>query len=79
MNDEILAKMTADIAEVLRTHIPGAELVTLRSEIAASKSKTFAQVFGFTPGARGIFTISSELTHPPPTPSKLNLRCTTAK
>lgn len=76
MDDATLAQMLDEIAVLLSKHLPHTENIQLRSELTGMKSKTCAQIFGFTPNAGGIFSVNAELSHPPPIPARLNLKGT---
>lgn len=74
MDEATLTKMVDEIAVVLCKHLPQGDATTLHSASSQMRSKSCAQVFAFTPGKGGVFSINAELSHPPPTPSELNLK-----
>jgi len=78
MDETTLTLMTAEIAAVLKKHFPDQSL-KLDSGSVTTRSKTCAQVFASNATHHGVFSVSTELRHPPPLPSKLRLQCFTQK
>lgn len=78
MDETTLTLMTAEIAAVLKKYFSDQPL-TLDSGSVTTRSKTCAQVFAFNGTHHGVFSVSTELRHPPPLPRKLRLQCFTQK
>ncbi|OQX02911.1 MAG: hypothetical protein BWK73_41140 [Thiothrix lacustris] len=78
MDEITLTLMTAEIAAVLKKHLLDQPL-KLESGSVKTRSKTCAQVFASNATRNCVFSISTELRHPPPLPSKLRLQCFTQK
>lgn len=79
MDDATLLLIADEIVVLLRKYLPDGENVALRADSTSMKSKSCAQVFAFRPEQGGVFSVSAELRHPPPTPGNLNLKCVAAK
>jgi hypothetical protein len=75
MNQVSLAKMTAEISEVVRKHIPGYADVVLRSDSSSTAHETLATTYAFNEGNKAAFAIRAEFRTT--LPENLNLKCVT--
>lgn len=75
MEREALAKMAAEISDVVRKHIPGCADVVLHSDSIRTTTATLANVHAFKGGDKEAFTIRAEFRTTPP--ENLNLKCVT--
>jgi len=75
MEREALARMAAEISDVVRKHIPGCADVVLHSDSHRTSTATLANVHAFKNGEKEAFTIRAEFRTTPP--ENLNLKCVT--
>jgi len=74
-DDEQLARMSQEIADLLVKHLPPRDGVVLSSDTVRLRSQTCVQIFGYCIKRKAIFSLKAVFSRPPP--SHLNVKCRT--
>ncbi|MFN3786350.1 MAG: hypothetical protein ACK4RS_05865 [Thiothrix sp.] len=77
LDEKALTQMSQEIAEVLKKHLPDAQMSDINTQYIRTDAVNRVQIVALNQNRQEIFALSAELNCPPP-PGTLNLKYKTA-